>query len=153
MNFALRLKRVRLEKGLSQSALADLSGIAQPNLAAMESARRQPTLASLARLAEALACPQSELLGEGARPFLGRFERDDLCRRLVTGQSAPSALDPRIWSDLEAVFHDKLKALYPGSLRSRPRISARAAQSRLNARLGLDGFRMIAGRLDKAYPR
>ena len=44
----LQLARTRL--GLSQTAFADLLGIAQPTLSAYESGRRQPTLPTLLRL-------------------------------------------------------------------------------------------------------
>lgn len=44
----LQLARTRL--GLSQTAFADLLGIAQPTLSAYESGRRQPTLRTLLRL-------------------------------------------------------------------------------------------------------
>ena len=44
----LQLARTRL--GLSQTAFANLLGIAQPTLSAYESGRRQPTLPTLLRL-------------------------------------------------------------------------------------------------------
>ncbi len=44
----LQLARTRL--GLSQTAFADLLGIAQPTLSAYELGRRQPTLPTLLRL-------------------------------------------------------------------------------------------------------
>ncbi|GBE24286.1 helix-turn-helix protein [bacterium BMS3Bbin02] len=44
----LRLARLRL--GLSQTAFADLVGIAQPTLSAYESGRRQPTMPTLLRM-------------------------------------------------------------------------------------------------------
>ncbi len=44
----LRSARARL--GLSQTAFADLVGIAQPTLSAYESGRRQPTLPTLLRM-------------------------------------------------------------------------------------------------------
>ena len=46
----LQLSRTRL--GLSQTAFADLVGIAQPTLSAYESGRRQPTLPTMLRLLE-----------------------------------------------------------------------------------------------------
>ena len=46
----LLLARTRL--ALSQTAFADLIGIAQPTLSAYESGRRQPTLPTLLRLLE-----------------------------------------------------------------------------------------------------
>jgi transcriptional regulator with XRE-family HTH domain len=43
------LKSARLRLGLSQTAFADLIGIAQPTLSAYESSGRQPTLPTLLR--------------------------------------------------------------------------------------------------------
>ena len=44
------LQSARLRLGLSQTAFADLVGVAQPTLSAYESGRRQPTLPTLLRL-------------------------------------------------------------------------------------------------------
>ena len=44
------LRSARLRLGLSQTAFADLVGIAQPTLSAYESGRRQPTLPTLLRM-------------------------------------------------------------------------------------------------------
>jgi transcriptional regulator with XRE-family HTH domain len=44
------LQLARTQLGLSQTAFADLLGIAQPTLSAYESGRRQPTLPTLLRL-------------------------------------------------------------------------------------------------------
>ena len=44
------LQSARLRSGLSQTAFADLIGVAQPTLSAYESGRRQPTLPTLMRL-------------------------------------------------------------------------------------------------------
>ena len=44
------LKSARIRLGLSQTAFADLLGIAQPTLSAYESGRRQPTVPTLLRL-------------------------------------------------------------------------------------------------------
>ena len=44
------LQSSRLRLGLSQTAFADLLGIAQPTLSAYESGRRQPTLPTLLRM-------------------------------------------------------------------------------------------------------
>ncbi len=44
------LQSARLRLGLSQTAFADLLGIAQPTLSAYESGRRQPTLPTLLRM-------------------------------------------------------------------------------------------------------
>jgi len=44
------LKSARLHLGLSQTAFADLVGVAQPTLSAYESGRRQPTIPTLLRI-------------------------------------------------------------------------------------------------------
>jgi transcriptional regulator with XRE-family HTH domain len=150
MSFALNLKRLRLERGFTQAHLAGLSGIAQPNLAAMEQSRRQPTLPTLGRLAEALECPPEALLrstGSG----LDRFQMDDACRRLALGQTKPDSLDVRLWNDLQATFYPKLMAAQPAVKRQRLRLSSGAAQRRVTARLGHEGFRELTSRLEKAY--
>jgi transcriptional regulator with XRE-family HTH domain len=150
MNLPLALKRLRLERGLTQAALAELCGIAQPNLAAMERGRRQATLATLRRLADALGQPMDALLrphGSG----LGRFALDDACQRLVRAQAKPVALDAGLWRDLQVTFRPKLMAHRPGLIRPRLRISARAAEQRLKARLGRAGLDEVARRLEKAY--
>jgi transcriptional regulator with XRE-family HTH domain len=46
------LRSARVQQGLSQTAFADLVGIAQPTLSAYESGRRQPTVPTLLRLLE-----------------------------------------------------------------------------------------------------
>lgn len=44
------LRSARLQLGLSQTAFADLLGIAQPTLSAYESGHRQPTVPTLLRM-------------------------------------------------------------------------------------------------------
>lgn len=44
------VRAARLSRGLSQLALADLAGLEQPNLSAIENERRLPTAATLHRL-------------------------------------------------------------------------------------------------------
>jgi transcriptional regulator with XRE-family HTH domain len=48
------LKRVRLEKGLSQERFAELSGFTQQYLSDLENGRRNPTIVTLYELARAL---------------------------------------------------------------------------------------------------
>jgi len=60
--FGQRLKRARLDAGLTQSQLVRRSGIPKPTLSRYENDHVQPSLSTLARLAEALAIPESFLL-------------------------------------------------------------------------------------------
>lgn len=56
------LRGRRLQAGLSQSELARRSGIAQPNIAAFESGRRNPTAGTIAKLDAALRPRPSDSL-------------------------------------------------------------------------------------------
>jgi transcriptional regulator with XRE-family HTH domain len=61
------LQSARIRLGLSQSAFAQLIGVAQPTLSAYETGRRQPTMPTLYRL-----------LGKaGLEPRITLEERDD----------------------------------------------------------------------------
>lgn len=46
------VRRVRTERGLTQAALAELSGLAQSNLSAIENQKRMPSSETLHRLIE-----------------------------------------------------------------------------------------------------
>jgi len=48
------VRRIRLEKGLTQEAFADLSGFSQQYLSDLERGRRNPTVVTLFELATAL---------------------------------------------------------------------------------------------------
>lgn len=48
------VRRVRLEKGLSQERFAELSGFTQQYLSGLETGRRNPTIVTLYELARAL---------------------------------------------------------------------------------------------------
>lgn len=147
MNLALNLKRLRLERGLTQAALAERCGIAQPNLAAMEQGRRQPTLATLQRLAQAFECDLAELVSDRV-PELNHLLMHRVCKRLVESSPPPKGIDAALWRDLNVTFRPKLRALRPSIPRPRLRISARAAQSRVKARLGRKGFDEMTRRLE-----
>ncbi|MBN9039383.1 MAG: helix-turn-helix transcriptional regulator [Rhizobiales bacterium] len=59
---ARNLQRMRRERGLSQEALADRAQMHQTYLSGLESGKRNPSLAVLSRLADALEIDLSELL-------------------------------------------------------------------------------------------
>lgn len=58
-----RLRRIRCGQGLSQQALADLSGLKRGAIAHYESGKNCPSLPALVALAKALHRSADELLG------------------------------------------------------------------------------------------
>ena len=60
---ATNLRRFRVERGLSQEALADLAGIHRNYLGGIERRERNVGLDNIERLARALGVPISELVG------------------------------------------------------------------------------------------
>ncbi len=58
----MRLKTLRKARGMSQEALAERAGISRTYLARLETARQDPTLSTLEKLAKALKVPIEKLL-------------------------------------------------------------------------------------------
>lgn len=65
MSLGERLKRLRLDRDLTQAELADRAGMAQPNLARLESGARDATVqvGTVEALVAALGCSFDDLLG------------------------------------------------------------------------------------------
>ena len=59
---AKRLKTLRRRRGLTQEALAARASLSRTYLARLETARQDPTLSTLVKLAKALGVPVSRLL-------------------------------------------------------------------------------------------
>ena len=59
---AMRVKRLREQRGLTQEQLAEKAGISRPYLARLETARQDPTLSTLEKLAKALRVKVGRLL-------------------------------------------------------------------------------------------
>src|SRR5580658_3484423 len=59
-----RLRAARERVGLTLDQTAELSGLSKAHLSRLESAERQPSIAALLSLSEALGTPVSVLLGE-----------------------------------------------------------------------------------------
>jgi transcriptional regulator with XRE-family HTH domain len=59
---ALRLRELRKERGISQEELAERASISRTYLARLETARQDPTLSTLEKLAKALKVPVERLL-------------------------------------------------------------------------------------------
>jgi len=60
---AMRLKRLREERGLTQEQLAKRSGMSHGYLARLEIGMHDPSLSTLAKLARALRVTVAELVG------------------------------------------------------------------------------------------
>ena len=60
--FAVRLRMLRMKKGLTQDALAKKVGVTRAYLARLEMGRHDPPLSRLRKLAKALGVPVTELL-------------------------------------------------------------------------------------------
>ena len=75
MSFSDRLKRARTARGLSQRALAELSGVHQPTIAAIEAGRREPSAAARHALEQALRIRPSEALKAHRDEILDAIER------------------------------------------------------------------------------
>jgi transcriptional regulator with XRE-family HTH domain len=60
-NFAVRIRDLRGQKGWSQERLAEEAGIHRTYLGGIETARRNPSLRNIIRIALALGVPVREL--------------------------------------------------------------------------------------------
>lgn len=62
--FGLAVRRCRIDGGLSQEGLANLAELDRTYVSSLERGRRNPTLATQLKLADALGCPLSSLIIE-----------------------------------------------------------------------------------------
>lgn len=84
----IQLKERRLAAGLTQRELARLSGIAQPNIAAYESARRTPRPETLRQIEAALTTPSLRRVRAHRGEILRAAERRNLSHVRVFGSVA-----------------------------------------------------------------
>lgn len=62
VSFGENLKRIRTEKGITQTELAKKAVLDQSTIARFEQGRKQPTLPTAKAIADALECKFSELV-------------------------------------------------------------------------------------------
>ncbi|PWB79549.1 MAG: XRE family transcriptional regulator [Methylocystaceae bacterium] len=98
------VKRIRLEKGLTQEQFAERSGFTQQYLSDLERGRRNPTIVSLFELAQALGvdhmalvAPDEEAFAEKARHR--KAETKPAPRKSERPRSAKSAADKNVKPD------------------------------------------------------
>ena len=60
VRFGLNVRRLRLKKGLSQTALAKQAGLSPNYIGTLERGVQNPSLKTLERLAKGLGCSMSE---------------------------------------------------------------------------------------------
>lgn len=65
--FGALVRRMRMERGLSQERLGELSGLHRNYVGAIERAERTPSIVQAERLARALGTTLSEMFAEVAR--------------------------------------------------------------------------------------
>ena len=76
LGFGRTVRQLRRALGLSQEALADRAEIHRTYIGGIERGERNPTLTTIARLADALRVPPARLLGaEGPQKIEGADER------------------------------------------------------------------------------
>jgi transcriptional regulator with XRE-family HTH domain len=78
-----RLKLLRQERGLTQTDLAQLVGLSQPNLSAIERGARAATLHQVIRFARALQSTTDEILLDEKAPAPGRRPRKAVAQRFL----------------------------------------------------------------------
>jgi transcriptional regulator with XRE-family HTH domain len=64
MNFKDNLKRIRIERGLSQTELAELTGLTQVTISHYETGSQTPNVKTADKIAHALGVTLNELLAE-----------------------------------------------------------------------------------------
>ncbi len=98
-----RLRAARESAGLTLDQTAERSGLSKAHLSRLESAERQPSVAALLTLADALGTPVSTLLGEGRARASLSISTDDEPRRASKGLAIASCSGYPGSSALEAL--------------------------------------------------
>lgn len=83
-----KIKEARKKKGLSQSELAEKSGVSQPAISKIERGDRSPNIITIGMLAAALDIPVSELMGDTdakESPAAGTGDGTDGLREEIIG--------------------------------------------------------------------
>jgi transcriptional regulator with XRE-family HTH domain len=142
MRFGPNIKRLRLERHLTQTQLAAKCGIAQPNLATIERKHTHPSALTVHKLAKALNVQIGIFFEEPKNP-LRSHQMKSICKNLILGHAAPRGVDEKLWQDICVTFRPKARAANPAIPRPKLRLSANAAQQRLKLRLTREGLNQL----------
>ncbi len=148
----LYLKEWRTEKRVSQEELARLTGIPQGALSLIERGRRDMTLRSLERIAEALGVEITVLFRTPLQDLrLDRQEREMIARAIVEGEILKNSIKNELASDLRKLISRKLLASKaPGTRLIRgQRWDVKRRYSDIKKKYGLELIQDILGRTDK----
>jgi len=102
-SFGERLRRLREEKGVSQSELASKAGFQPSAVAHFESDRRSPSFENLRRLADALTVTIDYLLGRETEPK----SAGPIAEQLFRDFSRMSAQDQETVADIAKMLAEK----------------------------------------------
>jgi transcriptional regulator with XRE-family HTH domain len=113
-----RLKRVRLERGLTLRKLAEAAGVAPGTIQKIEAGRLVPSIEVFVKVAKALRIRASEILGELDEPAEVRIIRNAEAKSLITDSRM------RIQNIAEALREPRMEAylarIPPGVRSGRP---------------------------------
>lgn len=144
----------RMKKGLTQSAVAQRSGVSRPNLSAIEQGARDLTVQTLRRIASTLGVTPGALVdGIRSKPMrsLEKLDRYSLDRiaRIAAGQPLKaSRAERRIAGDLASITKSKTRNLSGKKNLNKVR-SENAAILRLKTEIGTTVFQHLIRRVEK----
>lgn len=129
MGFGRNLAAWRRRAGLTQAALAARAGLTQPGLAVIETERRDVTLRTLYRLAEALGHAPESLLHPPPPPArLDRHALDGVAEAVVSGREPSDLALARLVHSVRAGLGPLLSAAAHASWTGRGAGVARRAE-------------------------
>lgn len=151
--FSAQLRCWRQSRGYSQGELALRAGMPRPNLVDLETGRRDCTVRTLIKIAEALAVSPGTLLDQRPEGIssLNRFEIDEVARGVISGIRSKKGGLREVQEAVAPLVRPLLRA--SGSmgyaLAMRRRRSARDAKREAEALLGRELVGQIVRRVAK----
>jgi len=153
MNDNIFLLNWRLEKGLTQGALADRSGLTQAQISRLEISGQRPTYRTIQRLAKALGIKPEELFNPppGFCIDLSRYEMDKVAKAVVSGRRNMNRSLNRLADDIARLALHKLRAFRaPGRfLAAKRRWNTKFVSLKINHLYHPGILNQILARIDK----